>query len=71
MPLYEYRCGACARVFEAYTRLSDDGKNATCPVCGGNSEKIGVSLFSAGGSGEGSGQGVSTCAGRPRRSPFS
>jgi putative FmdB family regulatory protein len=71
MPLYEYRCGACSRVFEAYTRLSDEEKSAVCPDCGGASAKIGISLFNAGGSGEGSKPGGSSCGGGFRRSPFS
>jgi putative FmdB family regulatory protein len=71
MPLYEYRCGACGRVFEAYTRLSEEGKNSACPACGGEAKKVGISLFSTAGSGEGSKAGGSTCGGGPRRSPFS
>ncbi|MGE5700225.1 MAG: zinc ribbon domain-containing protein [Deltaproteobacteria bacterium] len=71
MPLYEYRCGACSRIFEAYTRLSDEGKTPVCPACGGAAEKIGISLFGTAGSGNRSGSGVSTCGGGSRRSPFS
>ena len=71
MPLYEYRCGACSRVFEAYTRLSDEGKRADCPICGGASEKIGISLFRTTDSGEGSKPGGSSCGGGSSRSPFS
>lgn len=71
MPLYEYRCEACSKVFESYTRPSDEGKNATCPVCGGASEKVGISLFRAGGSGEHSKPDGSPCGGGSRRSPFS
>jgi putative FmdB family regulatory protein len=71
MPLYEYRCGSCSRIFESYTRPSDEGKTPACPVCGGGSEKIGISLFSARGKGEGTRSGGSTCGGGSRRSPFS
>jgi putative FmdB family regulatory protein len=70
MPLYEYRCGTCARVFEAYTRLADDGKKAVCPVCGGASEKVGISMFHTGGPAEGPAPGGSSCGGGSRRSPF-
>jgi putative FmdB family regulatory protein len=70
MPLYEYRCGACRRIFEAYTRPSDDGKSARCPACGGVSEKVGISLFSTAGSGGRAKPGGSTCGGGSRRSPF-
>ena len=70
MPLYEYRCGACSRIFESYTRLSDEGKSPACPACGGASEKVGISLFSTVGSGVHSRPGDSMCGGGSRRSPF-
>ena len=70
MPLYEYRCRMCRRVFEAYTRSSDEGKNAACPECGGESEKVGISLFSTAGSGERNRAGGPSCGPRSRRSPF-
>jgi len=71
MPLYEYRCGACSKIFESYARLSDEGKRAACPACGGDSEKIGISLFGAVGKAETSGPGNPACGGGSRRSPFS
>jgi putative FmdB family regulatory protein len=70
MPLYEYRCGACRRIFEAYIRLSDEGKSIACPVCGGLSEKVGISLFSTAGAGKDAGPGGGKCGGGSRRSPF-
>jgi putative FmdB family regulatory protein len=68
MPLYEYRCEACDKIFEAYKRLSD-GTKEVCPACGGNSSRVGISLFSARGSGSVSSSG-SSCGGGSRRSPF-
>jgi putative FmdB family regulatory protein len=70
MPLYEYRCGACSRIFESYTRLSEEGKRPACPACGGNSEKVGISLFSAVGATGGTRPGNPACGGGSRRSPF-
>lgn len=70
MPLYEYRCESCRKVFEAYKRLSDETKEA-CPVCGGVSSRVGISLFSARMSGSASGSGGSSCGDGSRRSPFS
>jgi putative FmdB family regulatory protein len=70
MPLYEYRCESCQKVFEAYKRLSDDGREV-CPVCGGKSSRVRISLFRAGGSGSGSSSGGSSCGSGSRRSPFS
>ena len=69
MPLYEYRCESCRKVFEAYKRLSDDAMEA-CPECGEQSSRVGISLFRAGGSGPGSSSGGSSCGGGSRRSPF-
>ena len=71
MPLYEYRCESCSRVFEAYKRLADDASVSPCPVCGERAEKVGVSLVSAAKGGSGSPGGSTTCAGGSRRSPFS
>ena len=70
MPLYEYRCESCRKVFEAYKRLSDEAKEA-CPACGGSSSRLAISLFGARGSGSASGSGGSSCGGGSRRSPFS
>lgn len=67
MPLYEYRCEKCGKEFEAYRRLSDAGKEETCPVCGGRAEKMRISLFRTTGSVSSNG---STCGGGSRRSPF-
>lgn len=70
MPLYEYRCESCGKVFEAYKRLSDEGAEE-CPGCGGRSSRVRISVFRAPGSGNGSPIGGSSCGGRSRRSPFS
>jgi len=67
MPLYEYRCKECGQPFESYRRLSDAGTEEPCPACGGRTEKMGISIFSAKGS---SSPGGSSCGGGPRRSPF-
>ncbi len=71
MPLYEYRCGGCSRIFESYTRLSEEGKSPACPACGSDTEKIGIALFSAGGTGKGPRPRSSACGRGSRRSPFS
>lgn len=70
MPLYEYRCRKCDRLFEAYKRPSDDSEREKCPACGEVSPKTGISLFRAvGGSGTAS-SGRSSCGGGTKRSPF-
>ncbi len=42
MPLYEFHCPACDRVFEELRRVGDEG-NASCPGCGATAPRI-VSL---------------------------
>ncbi len=69
MPLYEYRCGSCSRVFEAYKRLSDDASAERCPACGEKAVKLGVSLVGARTGGSGA-PGGARCGGGSRRSPF-
>ena len=39
MPIYEYRCGECAQVFEEWQRGFEE-HDANCPVCGGKSERL-------------------------------
>lgn len=71
MPLYEYKCGSCSKVFEAYKRLSENSRTETCPGCGNVAERVGISLIKTlTGSGS-SGAGSSSCGSRARRSPFS
>jgi putative FmdB family regulatory protein len=39
MPVYEYRCGQCQKVFEYSHRMSDPAKT-TCEECGGALERL-------------------------------
>ena len=71
MPLYEYKCGSCSRVFEAYKRLSDDASAERCPACGEEGVRMGISLVSAKPGGSGLPGGGASCGGGSRRSPFS
>jgi putative FmdB family regulatory protein len=48
MPIYEYRCRACQRVFEAIRPLGDDGKDLSCPACGEVAPEKILSVFAAG-----------------------
>ncbi|MCL5965987.1 MAG: zinc ribbon domain-containing protein [Deltaproteobacteria bacterium] len=68
MPLYEYRCESCARLFEAYKRLAEKADEEKCPSCGGRSRRLKISLFSAQGTAGTSPKG--TCGTGFRRSPF-
>jgi len=69
MPLYEYRCESCRKVFEAYKPLSDKAEER-CPACDGRSKRVGISLFHSRGTGSGSSFGGTSCGGGTRRSPF-
>ncbi|UCC68251.1 MAG: zinc ribbon domain-containing protein [Armatimonadota bacterium] len=69
MPLYEFRCKKCDRVFERLCRAGSNGKGLTCPACGSRSLRRLMSVFAARVSGErgspamsGSGAGCSTCS---------
>ena len=51
MPLYEFRCSACDRVFEELRRAGDEGQ-ALCPDCGRPAPRIiSLSAFALKGSG--------------------
>jgi putative FmdB family regulatory protein len=39
MPLYEYRCRQCERVFDRLERASEP-KDGTCPHCGGAATRL-------------------------------
>ena len=70
MPLYEYKCGSCSKVFEAYKRLTDAASGERCPVCGGKAVRLGISVVNARTGGSGSPGGATSCGGGSRRSPF-
>lgn len=51
MPVYEYECGGCEKVFEVQQRMAD-GPLTACPECGGAVRKlISMSSFQLKGSG--------------------
>ena len=53
MPVYEYRCPACAHTYEKLVRLSEPADETPCPLCAGRGKKL-LSVFaslSRGGSG--------------------
>lgn len=46
MPLYEYKCASCGKMFEQLMRSSSDRPDA-CPKCGGKRLEKQLSSFSA------------------------
>ena len=53
MPLYEYYCEKCNKVFEALRLLRESDAAIPCPECGREAERIMPTSFSAMSSGKG------------------
>lgn len=34
MPIYEFQCGQCGRVFEELVKVGSTGEGLSCPACG-------------------------------------
>jgi putative FmdB family regulatory protein len=49
MPMYEYKCDECGRVFSELRKIADREKPIDCPDCGGKGRVI-MSTFAGGGS---------------------
>jgi len=47
MPIYEYRCRKCGKVFEKFQKISEGGDHLTCPSCGGKKPEKLLSSFSS------------------------
>jgi putative FmdB family regulatory protein len=60
MPLYEYYCEKCDKVFEALRLLRESDATNPCPECGHDAERIMPTSFSA----------MSWAKGYPQRVPF-
>ena len=60
MPLYEYHCERCDKVFEALRLLRESEASVPCPECGRDAERIMPTSFSA----------MSSGKGYPQRVPF-
>ena len=46
MPIYEYKCDACGKVFERIVFASDKDEPVECPACGKFKTKRQLSSFS-------------------------
>lgn len=62
MPIYEYGCQDCGKVFEHLARRLGD-EPASCPACGSKDLKRALSVFSAGTSKAGVSAGCRDCPG--------
>ncbi len=47
MPIYEYRCSACGRLFERFERVGSEHSTARCPDCGGDDARRVPSRFAS------------------------
>ena len=53
MPIYEFSCAACGRVFERKRPVEKAGQGARCPDCGKNAQRIfGAAIIGVGGGGD-------------------
>lgn len=57
MPLYEYRCRDCGKVFELLRPMSEADQNLECPGCHSSKIERQFSTFAAGGCGTSSSRG--------------
>ncbi|MFP3912299.1 MAG: FmdB family zinc ribbon protein [Desulfobacteraceae bacterium] len=64
MPIYEFKCKKCNRVFESLCFKSDGSDRGPCPQCGADDSEKQMSTFSSVNSGSGMGldAGASSCA---------
>lgn len=46
MPIYEYKCETCGKIFEKFQKINERQDSIKCPVCGSNETKRILSCFS-------------------------
>ncbi|HHQ49654.1 MAG TPA: zinc ribbon domain-containing protein [Acidobacteria bacterium] len=65
MPIYEYRCNDCGKVFSKLQRMGATADGVTCPACGSANVERKVSSFASASSGSGVSTGASgsSCSG--------
>jgi putative FmdB family regulatory protein len=64
MPIYEYRCPACAHRFEVLQRMGEGADGLACPACGARQVEKQFSTFAAS-TGAGSSQAAAGGCGAP------
>ena len=47
MPIYEYRCRKCGKLFEKIQKMDEGGDSLQCPYCGGQKPERMFSSFSS------------------------
>ena len=61
MPIYEFRCRTCGKVFEKLRPLSGDDREVQCPECESKEIERLLSTFATSGPSTGSGSRGSGC----------
>ncbi|MBN2034979.1 MAG: zinc ribbon domain-containing protein [Deltaproteobacteria bacterium] len=62
MPIYEFRCKKCGKIFEQLFFPSDKTENILCPFCGANGPDKLMSSFSCNSTAGGNASASSSCA---------
>ncbi|MBM3793898.1 MAG: zinc ribbon domain-containing protein [Acidobacteria bacterium] len=57
MPMYEYRCNGCGKLYEQLRRMSEADTDLVCPHCASHKVERQLSCFATGGCGSGGGGG--------------
>jgi len=47
MPIYEYQCRKCEKIFERFQRMGEGGESLVCPYCGEERPEKMISSFSS------------------------
>lgn len=55
MPVYEYKCLTCEKIFDALRKMDEMDQKISCPHCGNNETKRQLSVFGVGSSRHSSG----------------
>ncbi len=71
MPIYEFKCDDCGKVFETLCFRSGDGDAVECPKCGGKKAEKLLSSFCSVGSGSDSDAATASAGGCAPRGGFS
>jgi putative FmdB family regulatory protein len=51
MPVYEYKCKKCGKIFESFRWASEESTEEVCPKCGSKETERQLSVFSSGSGG--------------------
>lgn len=67
MPMYNFVCRTCDKLFERKLRMSQAGETQECPTCGGTNTRKSIASIAIGGMNRSAAPVISA---PPTRSPF-